>query len=91
MLEKYPYISTEWLLFGKGNMYKEARMQTLFDFPQEDVSQVEKTKPAEVTRPPLSTQDVKEQEVKSENPDRKSISRIIWFYDDNSFEEYFPR
>ncbi|MDP4223940.1 MAG: helix-turn-helix transcriptional regulator, partial [Bacteroidota bacterium] len=23
MLERYPFISTEWLLFGKGSMYSE--------------------------------------------------------------------
>ena len=31
MLEKYKYLSTDWLLFGKGAMYKESRMQNLFD------------------------------------------------------------
>ncbi len=27
MLEKYKFLSTEWLLFGKGNMYREPEMQ----------------------------------------------------------------
>src|SRR5512133_25160 len=31
MLEKYRYLSTEWLLFGKGTMYKDSKMQSLFD------------------------------------------------------------
>src|SRR4030043_2004108 len=31
MLEKYRFISTEWLLFGKGSMYKETVMQSLFE------------------------------------------------------------
>jgi len=31
MLEKYKFLSTDWLLFGKGSMYKEPRMQSLFD------------------------------------------------------------
>jgi hypothetical protein len=31
MLEKYPFISTEWLLFGKGPMYKNQDMASLFD------------------------------------------------------------
>ena len=31
MLEKYPYLSTDWLLFGKGTMYKDKQMQSLFD------------------------------------------------------------
>ena len=36
MLDKYPFISTEWLLFGKGSMYREARMQSLFDFSESE-------------------------------------------------------
>ncbi len=32
MLEKYRFLSTDWLLFGKGSMYKEPKMQTLFDY-----------------------------------------------------------
>jgi transcriptional regulator with XRE-family HTH domain len=32
MLEKYRYLSTEWLLFGKGSMYKDdSGMKSLFD------------------------------------------------------------
>ena len=31
MLEKYQYLSTDWLLFGKGTMYKDKQMQSLFD------------------------------------------------------------
>src|SRR5665648_678378 len=31
MLEKYHFLSTEWLLFGRGSMYKDSRMQTLFE------------------------------------------------------------
>ena len=31
MLEKYPFLSTDWLLFGKGTMYKDTKMQSLFD------------------------------------------------------------
>ena len=36
MLDKYQFLSTDWLLFGKGSMYKETRMQNLFDFGQEE-------------------------------------------------------
>ena len=31
MLEKFKFLSTDWLLFGKGSMYKDPEMQTLFD------------------------------------------------------------
>ena len=31
MLEKYQSLSTDWLLFGKGPMYKDIKNRTLFD------------------------------------------------------------
>jgi transcriptional regulator with XRE-family HTH domain len=91
MLEKYPYLSTEWLLFGKGTMYKEAKMQSLFDFSQEDAARAEKMKPAEVIKTVIQAAEPHAEAYSEDSPARKSISRIIWFYDDNSFEEYFPR
>ena len=30
MLEKYSFLSADWLIFGKGSMYKEPRMADLF-------------------------------------------------------------
>jgi len=97
MLEKYPFISTDWLLFGKGSMYKDPRMQTLFD----EENTIDKNADAKIPQ---------EQQIKSDNTMNKtvkdrsvdeispyfnekgsSISRIVWFYDDKSFEEYFPR
>lgn len=94
MLEKYPFISTDWLLFGKGSMYKDPRMQTLFD--EESVikqnsdsklsedGQVKSDNNLHVTIKNQSVDDI----FKGEG---SSISRIVWFYDDKSFEEYFPR
>jgi transcriptional regulator with XRE-family HTH domain len=94
MLEKYPFISTDWLLFGKGSMYKDPRMQTLFD--EESVinqnadsklsedGQVKSDNNQHVTIKKQSVDDI----FKGEG---SSISRIVWFYDDKSFEEYFPR
>ena len=94
MLEKYQFISTDWLLFGKGSMYNDPRMQTLFY----EESTIDKNADAKIPQ---------EQQIKSDNTinetvkDRSvddifkgegsSISRIVWFYDDKSFEEYFPR
>jgi transcriptional regulator with XRE-family HTH domain len=42
MLEKYSYLSTDWLLFGKGSMYKESKMGDLFS--QIDLNEPEKQK-----------------------------------------------
>lgn len=97
MLEKYHFLSTEWLLFGKGSMYKDSRMQTLFEeiknpdrekvlniFENDDISNgnVDKTALSDL----VETSKQRSTTAKSGSP-----SRIIWFYEDNSFEEYFPR
>jgi len=96
MLEKYAYLSTDWLLFGKGTMYKDSRMQTLFENEKAAVNlfQIKSAEPNviktidnidnQVSNPAENTHN----EVKET---KGSISRIIWFYDNNSFEEYHPR
>jgi transcriptional regulator with XRE-family HTH domain len=94
MLGKYKFLSTDWLLFGKGAMYKESRMQSLFD----------NSESAGVESAPLIAESVKSE---SETPFQENnrpletviplnnttsgIVRIIWFYADNSFDEYYPR
>jgi transcriptional regulator with XRE-family HTH domain len=97
MLEKYQFLSTDWLLFGKGTMYKESQIHSLFN----EINIIErKPDSGTVTNEPekkeiernliekdlvnLKLADV-EKKVKS------SISRIVMFYGDSSFEEYFPR
>jgi transcriptional regulator with XRE-family HTH domain len=97
MLEKYHFLSTEWLLFGRGSMYKDSRMQTLFEenkfsgqekelsiFENDDAIKGNEFKTAEIA----PADSVK----KSKNTAGPgSPGRIIWFFEDNSFEEYFPR
>ncbi|MBK7627620.1 MAG: helix-turn-helix transcriptional regulator [Bacteroidales bacterium] len=97
MLEKYHFLSTEWLLFGRGSMYKDSRMQTLFEeiktserdnelsmFDNDDAARVKDNVTPE--KDPAGT--VRQ---KSVHQGSGSLSRIIWFFEDNSFEEYFPR
>jgi transcriptional regulator with XRE-family HTH domain len=97
MLEKYQFLSTDWLLFGKGSMYKDSKMQTLFD---EDIAlnnNIE-TKPSvnelykSVEDIPLLRQGESIESFTLPTEKGKSkVKKIVWFYDNNSFEEYFPR
>ena len=94
MLEKYPYLSSDWLLFGKGQMFKEQFTGTLFD--DLDLS--------ESLKNPVKMQvSFKEEEYALKNPaempgiiagvakkDPAGIKKIVWFYEDNSFEEFIP-
>jgi len=97
MLEKYQFLSTEWLLFGKGSMYIEARMQNLFDNDVADTTENDRMRNRnQQTRNDIDFQDViKDKLIKdSVQSDYKATSdvvKIVWFYENNSFEEFFPK
>ncbi len=97
MLEKYQFLSTDWLLFGKGAMYKDKQIQSLFD----DADIIER-KPGiisvtnETDRPIPGNNTMEKDPVRPngrdvEKQERTSVSRIVMFYNDSSFEEYLPR
>lgn len=97
MLEKYKFLSTEWLLFGKGSMYKDLKMQTLFDEENiinqdADLKLIQKDPLKPDTGPPETGRIMSSKDISMHSGDKESsITRIVWFYDNNSFEEYFPR
>ena len=91
MLERYNYLSTDWLLFGKGEMYNIKQNPSLFDeyntfsdhrdnmFKQ--VDNIDVTTHQTVAKPQTP-------EATEKNYEQKSVSKIVWFYDDNTFEEF---
>ena len=96
MLEKYQFLSTDWLLFGKGSMYKDGKMQTLFD---EDLvlNNSNQNEPAinELYKAdkdvPFSKKDALLESIpRKTEKEKANVRKIVWFYDNNSFEEYFP-
>jgi transcriptional regulator with XRE-family HTH domain len=97
MLEKYHFLSTEWLLFGRGSMYKDSRMQTLFEdsknLSQEKVTNIfENDGIGKQNDNITAVSDLSDTHKERANTVKSgSLSRIIWFFEDNSFEEYFPR
>lgn len=97
MLEKYQFISTDWLLFGKGSMYKDLRMQNLFEVNSSLNNEIEEKqlKDESYKSDKGFTDTRKEEHIKEfEVEDTRSataVEKIVWFYDNNSFEEYFPR
>jgi len=89
MLEKYPFLSTEWLLFGKGEMYRDQSMQGLYTEAKENEQK------APITEPGLFA-DIIEKDFRKplEKPDVVKVStdveKIVWFYKNGTFREYFP-
>ena len=101
MLEKYRMLSTDWLLFGNGPMYKDSKVQSLFD-----TSFGIKTatgsgiKDAKADEREIKVEDIEQFKTdkntninkdQSTGPVQNIVVKIVWFYDNNSFEEYFPR
>jgi transcriptional regulator with XRE-family HTH domain len=89
MLEKYHYISSDWLLFGKGNMYKESGMQNLFN----ETTDIEKNETFEhIKNEPDNSDklDLNEHSTISDSIRGLNVEKIVWFFNDNSFREYFP-
>ena len=89
MLEKYKFISTDWLLFGKGTMYKEASMQSLFN----ESTDIDRTEPIKRIVNELYTEEKANNEINTTIPahkDEPEVEKIVWFYNDKSFREYFP-
>lgn len=103
MLHRYPSLSADWLLFGKGSMYRYTSQPTLFD----------ETAPEAITDGKVSVQDqeflmndnLSETENLSQRQENsqtslpagvphdsggKKTERIIIFYTDKTFIEYKP-
>jgi transcriptional regulator with XRE-family HTH domain len=96
MLEKYQFLSTDWLLFGKGTMYKESTMQNLFEDQGIKSEAFRNNINEKITESPdtgLNFTEKSEQKVISSTQKRTEdtvVKKIVWFYNDNSFEEYYP-
>lgn len=96
MLDKYKYLSTEWLLFGKGGMYKEQKMQTLFDEsemmgkPPEPISEERDEVRQEEKRlfESVDNDDIIKSEKPSSDMFADDIERIVWFYSDDTFRVF---
>ena len=97
MLEKYEFLSTDWLLFGKGTMYKDGKMQTLFDYEPGNLQEnSELPNQHELNIRGIEIQDAIKSKsannsVNSANINTAGVVRIVWFYENNSFEEFYPR
>lgn len=94
MLEKYTFISTDWLLFGKGSMYKEPKMGDLFadiglaepETAREKVFVPEEGKDSDTGRNSVITQ----VDVKKNDSDHSQVTKIVWFFRNSTFKEYYP-
>jgi len=91
MSKRYPALSLEWLITGKGKMYKGDAPEPVpvLDLWQEepllseDSPILEDPEPALPSKIESATLSKKEQHIVKQ----RSIVRIVVFYDDNTFQE----
>lgn len=90
LMARYPRLNMEWLLAGKGKMYKDTETST--PLLEENIQQESENlfsnpvQPAPLEQSPESA--VQQPVQPAQLPDsQRKISKIIVFYDDNSFAE----
>jgi transcriptional regulator with XRE-family HTH domain len=100
IINTFPEVNTDWLIFGNGNMISGEKTSIKKAVPistdllfqdedlteptekiKEDISKLPEIKKAEFERVP------KRKQLEYEG---KKIEKIVYFYKDNTFREYFP-
>lgn len=96
ILERFTYVSTDWLLFGRGEMKRESVSSSPVIGAEKAENEAEPergTKNCEETEDKIETKENKptviERIVYRERPP-KAISRIMIFYADNTFDTFVP-
>ena len=99
MLLKYPSLSAEWLLFGRGAMYKNISQPTLFDIePSFEPDKAGLQRDVANPQPDIgnlpeafeSAPDAKETRMTEVLRGEKRLSRVLLFYSDKTFSEFRP-
>ncbi len=93
MLERYNYISSDWLIFGKGKMYREKQQPDLFSNTEPESHESNHliiSKPADIPTSSPEESDIQEDNRKTPEKSDREVIKIVWFYDDSSFKEYSP-
>jgi len=98
MLHKYSSLSEEWLLFGRGAMYKYTSQPTLFDIPlSEGVSGEAVAEGTELPSDPVYSSDspgTASETSSLRNYEHgikdKVLTKVLLFYSDKSCSEYNP-
>ena len=96
MLTKYPDISSDWLLFGKGQMYREPQLHDLFNSQIDDNAGGSKELSGNTQEDNFQNKKVPFYDgsdtfnVKKTRLKENKTKRIICFFDNDTFKEYLP-
>ena len=96
ILERFTYVDSDWLLFGKGNMIRnliqnEPDLFTNTPINPPEVQVVPENRKEIMVDTPVNSlkQPVIERIIQEEKPSR-NVSKIMIFYSDNTFDTFVP-
>lgn len=95
----FPEVSPDWLINGEGSMFRKQQtkdgqeaatgeMQSLFSSASRENSKGLNESEANAEKPPLQAESDHTSVEKATDPE--AVERVILFYNDGSFKEYFP-
>jgi len=88
MLNKFPGLNPEWLILGKGTMYKEMVQKTIFDEIYKNDADKKATNEIDS---PIENKEENDKIVDIISNLTNKVEKIVIFYQDNTFKEYNPR
>ena len=89
ILERYPEISTDWLLSGKGsaasasNLFEHDNTENTGRDQKEEIKDIIKEEPKPTKDSPLK--------IRNKDNIKREIKKIILFYNDDTFDEVIPK
>ena len=99
MLHKYPTLSADWLLFGRGSMYKYVDQPSLFEEEPENIASKVLKEESGVKVQPLTLSPSEQPENGPQKEERdydpqddaeRRLIKVLFFYSDKTFTEYLP-
>lgn len=87
VLERFPELNAEWLIFGKGPMLKSVSDYEAKE-EKKNINDQEEIKPKEAKIEKPTTPSLFEEKKKELTSKVTEIEKIVVFYKDNTFKEY---
>lgn len=91
ILKRFSYINAEWLILGKGEMFKQEREPTLFDsllLKETNNNQNQEIKKEDINNTSFSNNEETMQNIQKEKKENARIVKIIVLYDNGKAEVF---
>jgi len=92
LLLKFPAINAEWLITGKGKIYKE-QLSPPVDLKADNESTVQysdNTLFREETQVPEPSENLIKEKIWTDDSKKRALKKMIFIYSDGTFVEYLP-